>query len=191
VRIVAESWGVIHGWLDRYAPAVRQALNPPADEAMLLRLETTVGRELPEEFRASYHIHDGAAPVSGPIVGVPFLTATGIAKEWKSLKKQSPNLAPPDRPMSARPGSIREVGWSAGWIPFAGPDEQNYIALDFDPCPNGVPGQVITFGSDQYKYGTPRYFLAPSFGAFLPGWPDCSPQEKWKRSRTHQGRTFG
>ncbi|MFO0796949.1 MAG: SMI1/KNR4 family protein [Gemmataceae bacterium] len=167
VRTVHQSWAVIHTWLDHNAPAVRRALNAPADEATLSDLERAVGRELPEAFRASYLIHDGAAPVSGPIGGVPLLTAAGVTNEWKSLKKQSPDLPPPSKPVSARPGAIREVGWSAGWVPFAGPDEQNYIALDFDPGPTGAPGQVITFGADQYIYKTPRYVLAPSFGAFM------------------------
>lgn len=166
-RTVAESWAVVHEWLDLNAPAVRRALNPPADEAALARLEAVVGTELPENFRASYRTHDGSAPVSGPIVGVPLLTVSGLAKEWKSLRTESPSMPPPDQPMSARPGAIREIGWSAGWVPFAGPDEQNYIALDFDPGPTGTPGQVITFGADQYIYGTPRYALAPSFGAFM------------------------
>jgi cell wall assembly regulator SMI1 len=168
LKTVAASWAVIHKWLDRHASRVREKLNPPTDEAALARLATTVGRELPEDFLESYRIHDGADRASGPIVGVPLLSAAAIVKEWKGLRPRRGQDCPaPDQPASARPGAIREVGWSAGWMPFAGPDEENYLALDFDPGPNGKAGQVISFGADQFIYGTPRYVLAPSFREFM------------------------
>jgi cell wall assembly regulator SMI1 len=167
-KTVADAWAVIHKWLDQHAPLVGEKLNPPADERALTRLAAAVGRELPEDFLVSYRIHDGADPVSGPILGVPLLSAAEIIKKWKGLKPQRGQDCPaPEQPVSARPGAIREVGWCPGWVPFAGPDEENYLALDFDPGPAGTPGQVISFGADQFIYGTPRYVLAPSFGAFL------------------------
>src|SRR5262249_49298569 len=86
LKTVAASWAVIHKWLDRHAPLVREKLNPPTDEAALARLATAVGRELPEDFLASYRIHDGADRVSGPIIGVPLLSAAAIVREWKDLR---------------------------------------------------------------------------------------------------------
>jgi len=167
-KSVAGAWDAIHKWLDRHAPTVRAKLNLPADEAALARLAAAVGRELPDDFLASYRIHDGSDRVSGPIVGVRLLSAAEIVKEWKGLKpKRGQDSPAPDQPVSARPGAIREVGWSPGWVPFAGPDEDNYLALDLDPGPTGTPGQVISFGADQFIYGTPRYVLAPSFGEFM------------------------
>ena len=165
---VSKAWATIHAWMDRHAPSVRAKLNPPADEAALARLQATLGVQLPEDFLASYRIHDGAHRVSGPILGVPFLSAAGIAKEWKELKpKRGDDCPAPEEPVSAQPGAIREVGWSAGWVPFAGPDEENYLALDFDPGPNGTAGQVINFGADQLIYGSKRYVLAASFRDFM------------------------
>jgi cell wall assembly regulator SMI1 len=167
-KTVAAAWADIHKWLDRHAPSVRKNLNPPADETALARLVKAVGRELPEAFLESYRIHDGAGRSSGPLIGVPLLSAGEIVKEWKDLKpRRGEDRPPPEQPVSARPGAIQEVGWSPGWIPFAGPDQENYLALDFDPGPTGTAGQVISFGADQFIYGTPRYVLASSFGAFM------------------------
>jgi cell wall assembly regulator SMI1 len=164
---VAKSWNTIHQWLDLHAPSVRATLNPPVTGPALEKLRTTVGRELPADFVESYRIHDGSDRNSGPIIGVPLLSVGRIAREMKFIRPKRGQNIPPDVPMSARPGAIKEVAWSADWIPFVGPDEQNYLALDFDPGPTGTPGQVISFGADQYIYGTPRYVLAPSFREFM------------------------
>jgi cell wall assembly regulator SMI1 len=191
VKTIAASWDVIHKWLARYAPLVRGMLNPPTDEAALTRLATTLGRGLPEDFLASYRIHDGANRVSGPIIGVPLLSAAAIVKEWKGLRPRRGQDCPaPEQPVSARPGAIQEVGWSAGWIPFAGPDEENYLALDFDPGPKGKAGQVISFGADQFIYGTPRYVLAPSFREFMAFLADLFAREEVELPPDDPGSAF-
>jgi len=167
-RAVEDSWAAIHNWMARHAPGLLKRLHGPADATTLSRLQAGLGVDLPAAFLASYRIHNGAYRVSGPIVGVPLLTAAGILREWKFARPRRGERPPvPKGPVSARPGAIREVGWSGGWVPFAGPDEGNYLAPDFDPGPEGTAGQVITFGEDQFKYGTKRYVLADSFGGFM------------------------
>src|SRR4051812_1493587 len=166
--VVKNSWAVIHGWMAQHAPGLLKRLHGPADEATLSRLQTQLGVELREDFLASSRIHNGAYRIPGPIVGIPLLTAAGIVREWKFVRpRRGEERPPPKGSVSATPGAVREVGWTAGWVPFAGPDEGNYLALDFDPGPEGAAGQVITFGEDQLKYGTKRYVLAGSFGGFM------------------------
>ena len=61
---------------------------------------------------------------------------------------------------------VKEVTGSAKWIPFAGPDEENYLGLDFDPGPKGTVGQVINFARISSSMER-RGMCSPSFGGFL------------------------
>ncbi len=63
---------------------------------------------------------------------------------------------------------IQEVVYDTKWIPFAGPDEQNYLGLDLNPGSRGTAGQVINFDADEFIYkGSRRYVLASSFTDFM------------------------
>jgi cell wall assembly regulator SMI1 len=167
-RTIVEVWEVIHAWLDTHSPALRKKLNKPAGVSALGKLEKLVGIDLPEDFKQSYRVHDGCDPFSGLIIGVPFMSLDAIAKEWKRLNPKKKLVNDPcEGAVSYEEGMIKEVAADPGWVPFAGPDEENYIALDFDPGPKGNVGQIINFGADQFIYGTPRYVLAPSFLAFM------------------------
>jgi cell wall assembly regulator SMI1 len=165
---VPEAWDVIHGWLDKNAPSLRPKLGKPATQSAIAALEKAIGLQLPDDFKASYLVHDGADPYSGPIIGVPLLSLARIQKEWKGLKpKKGDALQTLEKEVSYAKGTIKEDGANAKWIPFAGPDEDNYIGLDLDPGPKGTPGQVINFGADQFMYGSNRFVLASSFGEFM------------------------
>jgi cell wall assembly regulator SMI1 len=165
---VPEAWDVIHGWLDENAPSLRPKLNKPATKSAIAALEKVVGLQLPDDFKASYLIHDGADSYSGPIIGVPFMSLKQIEKEWKLLKPKKGDIHQKlAKEVSYVKGMIKEDAYNPKWIPFAGPDEQNYIGLDFDPGPTGTSGQVINFGADQIIYGSNRFVLAPSFGGFM------------------------
>lgn len=167
---VEQAWQVIHTWMDRHCPVMLERLNKAATPKVIAELEKVIGLALPDAFKESYSIHDGADSYSGPIVGVPFLSIAGIIAEWQQL-----NLSPPDfvhdlgkKQLAYHKGRIKELVYNTKWIPFAGPDEQNYLALDFDPGPEGTPGQVINFGDDEFIYPkSKRYVWAPSFLGFL------------------------
>jgi cell wall assembly regulator SMI1 len=165
---VAEAWDVIHRWLDTNARSLRPKLNKPATKTAIAALEKTVGLQLPDDFKASYLIHDGADSYSGPIIGVPFMPVAKIEKEWKLLKPKKGDIYQElEKEVSYVKGMIKEDANNPKWIPFAGPDEQNYIGLDFDPGPKGTPGQVINFGADEFIYGSNRFVMASSFGEFM------------------------
>ena len=167
-RSVIAAWDVIHVWFKTECPALLQKLNPPASDAALSALEKTVGVALPEDFKASYRIHDGSNGWEAPIVGEPMLSVKDIARVWtkfKSFVKDWEAMLPIEA--SFKKGAIKEDAINPKWIPFLGPDEDNYVGMDFDPGPAGIKGQVINFGVDQFKYGSNRFVLAPSFGEFL------------------------
>jgi cell wall assembly regulator SMI1 len=163
---VPEAWDGIHDWLDRHARSLRKKLNKPASQKAITRLEKTIGFQLPDDFKAAYLIHDGADSYSGPIIGVPFLSLAGIAKEWASLKADNEGNSL-EQEVSYEKGKIKEDAYNPSWIPFAGPDEQNYIGLDLDPGPKGRIGQVINFGVDEVIYGSNRFVLGTSFRDFM------------------------
>src|SRR5262245_11146159 len=84
---IREAWDVILDWLDGHAPALRKKLNKPASTAAIRKLEKLIGLELPEDFKASYQIHNGCDPNSGFLIGVPWMPLEGIAKEWQFLNR--------------------------------------------------------------------------------------------------------
>lgn len=167
-RPVNVAWDVIHDWMKRECPVLLPTLNPPASQSDLVALEKAVGAALPDDFKASYRIHNGSARWPGPIIGVPMLSTTDIQRVWSKLQavaKDWREMLPIQA--SFKKGAIREDAVNPKWIPFLGPDEDNYVGLDFDPGPAGSKGQIINFGADEFKYDSKRYVLAPSFGAFL------------------------
>jgi cell wall assembly regulator SMI1 len=49
---VDESWDRIVAWLDRHAPPIAAAINPPVTEAALAQAEATLRRPLPADLVA-------------------------------------------------------------------------------------------------------------------------------------------
>jgi internalin A len=174
---VAEAWGVIHGWIDQHCPAMRRHLNGPADPAALDALEQELGIPLPDDFRASYLIHDGSARVPGPprigctdefriLVGLPLLPLSEVVRCWRNWAGYAADedlLADLNGDYTSSPtGAVRETYARRGWLPFAG-GEDHYVAVDFDPGPSGASGQVINFGRDDHV----RHVIAPTFAEFM------------------------
>ncbi len=168
IRPVDAAWDVIHDWLKRKCPDALATLNPPATNAALAKLEKALKVTLPDDFKASYRIHNGSARGSGPIIGIAMLSTADIVLWWRQLQavaKDWAELLPIQA--SFKKGAIKEDAVNPKWIPFLGPDLDNFVGLDFDPGPAGSKGQVINFGVDEFKYDSNRFILAPSFGAFL------------------------
>src|SRR5262249_18258046 len=56
---LADLWKRIEIGLQQHKPKLRAALNPGASPKDLALVEKTVGRELPEDFKEAYRIHNG------------------------------------------------------------------------------------------------------------------------------------
>jgi uncharacterized protein (TIGR02996 family) len=160
------AWAVIHDWLARHHPTMLASLNGPADEAAFVRLEERVGQVLPEDFKASYRLHDGSAPESGVLIGLPLMSLEEVAQAWEVWADVAndgytvEDLSEYFR--SHPPGAVKPLYANRNWVPFAG-DSQNHIALDFDPGPEGTPGQVINCGRDDEV----RHVIAGTFAGLL------------------------
>src|SRR5262249_16279665 len=152
-----------------HKPKLRAALNPGASPKDLALVEKTVGRELPEDFKEAYRIHNGQKgggdlipPLARGEEGYFLMPTADIVREWKSWKKLvdggefEGKESAPDR-------GIQDAWWHPGWVPFASNGAGDSICLDLTPAPGGVAGQVITMNHESTK----RELLAPSFAAWF------------------------
>jgi uncharacterized protein (TIGR02996 family) len=163
---VPVAWAVIHDWLARHHPTMLSLLNGPADKAAFGRLEAQIGRVLPEDFKASYRIHDGSHRVSGVLAGLPLLSLAEVGRVWQGWADIADDgytvedLSEDFR--SHPPGAVKPLYANRGWVPFAG-DSQNRVTPDCDPGPRGKAGQVINCGRDDEV----RHVIAGTFAEFL------------------------
>jgi cell wall assembly regulator SMI1 len=163
---VAEVWAVIHGWLGRHHPGMLGLLRGPADPTEFGRLEAKIGYSLPDDFKASYLIHDGSEPVSGILIGLPLMPLQEVGRQWQNwadIADDEGTVVDLSEDCRSYPaGAVKPLYANRGWVPFAG-DGMNFVALDFDPGPAGRPGQVINAGRDDEI----RYVIAGNFADFL------------------------
>jgi cell wall assembly regulator SMI1 len=163
---VRDSWDVIHSWLDKNQPSLKAKFQAPARKKDLAHLEKVTGFVLPDDFKASYLIHNGSDSMSGPIIGLPLMSLAEIERGWKTwadLANDEDLLAALNDDFSSSPtGFVQPVYAHRGWLPFAG-DGQNNVALDYAPGPKGTIGQVINCGRDDEI----RYRIAPNFTDFM------------------------
>jgi cell wall assembly regulator SMI1 len=157
-------------WLKVHLPRVVAALQPPASEARLNRLESLIGVALPEDYRSLYRWHNGQTEkvFAGPWPGLRFMPLDLVEKQWKFwyhlLDRETPEgrASYDEMAVSVRPGTIKEKYVNARWIPFAECGSSDYLGIDLDPGPNGSYGQVINFGRDQDL----KRVVAPNIAAF-------------------------
>ena len=163
---VAASWAVIHDWLTRHYPTMLGLLHGPADPAEFGRLEACIGHRLPDDFKASYSIHDGSERVSGVVIGLSLMPLAEIGHQWQGwadIADDEDTVADLSEDCRSHPpGAVKPLYANRGWVPFAG-DAMNFVALDFDPGPKGRPGQVINAGRDDEI----RHVIAGDFAGFL------------------------
>ena len=138
-------------------------LNPPASPGDLSEVEDIVGHKLPEYVRAAYRLGNGEAELAerteydrdpGIFAGKSFYPTQVIIEEYR-LKKELLDSVYGDRKeddvLVYPPDTVKNYFFRTGWIPIGGisPDT---IAVDLDPGPKGVEGQIILVGIDDNKY---------------------------------------
>jgi cell wall assembly regulator SMI1 len=145
---VALAWAVFRDWLNRHYPTMLALLHDPADEAAIDRLEQRIGRALPEDFKASYRVHDGSDDDAGVLIGLPVMSLEEVGQNWENWADVADCFAHDELNHNYRsipPGAVKRLYASRGWVPFVG-DGVDYIALDFDPGRAGIFGQIIDCG---------------------------------------------
>lgn len=160
-------WDRIERLLQTHNPRLLAKLAPGADEASLDALEAKVGVTLPDDFRASYRIHNGSGEWPIEPYG-ELLSLAGIAEKWDFWRAMSEGDG--FEGMEAFPeGPIRTDAWfNARWLPLTDNQSNCHRCLDLNPAPGGSVGQVITFLRDDGA----AHIVAPSFRAYLEAFAD-------------------
>ncbi|MDQ0428595.1 cell wall assembly regulator SMI1 [Planomicrobium stackebrandtii] len=123
-------------------------LSQPATIEEIENLERTLGTSLPTDLRELYQVHNGELDGEpGLFFGMSFLPLSGVLSEWQSCSALADDEAMNDVPFYAvPPETIKDQYINRKWIPFAADFGGNFLAVDLDPGPSGLSGQVINFG---------------------------------------------
>jgi cell wall assembly regulator SMI1 len=162
-------WQRIEAWLSRYAPHAWQMLHPGASEWEIQQAEVAMSIILPENFKASYRLHDGGYIID-LVTEMNILPLRDIVAEWQMFKELedvgtwSDATLPyyfTERIIRAgwQTGPIQPVWWHQHWIPIGRDRAGNNCCLDLIPTAGGSVGQVI----DRDHEAGPSRVLASSF----------------------------
>jgi cell wall assembly regulator SMI1 len=160
---IEELWTRLETWLDANAPALVPTLQPGASEAEIQQTEAFLCVQFPDDFKASYRIHNGQENYAdGLLYGREFLSLERIRDEWK-VWKELLDGGDFEGSKSQPSGPIRDDWWNAQWIPITYDGSGNHDCLDLNPAEGGHIGQVIDFWHDESS----REIKASSFTAWL------------------------
>jgi cell wall assembly regulator SMI1 len=201
---IAQSWRRIEIWLQTFAPMCAALLHPGATPEEIAETETRLGQALPEDIKASYQIHNGAA-VSDKFKDTsvarfcPLKDMIGYWQWHQDLAKESPEWVQ-RQPIWVRESHIypfqpaQPVSWHPAWLPLTGTVERDLLCVDLAPLPGGHVGQIL----DRCHEVGPFYVPFTSFEEFLSTYADLleagisvveqpllHPRQDW---RTNNGR---
>src|SRR5258708_7713632 len=129
-------------------------------EEEIAHAEAALGVTFPDDFKASYRIHDGGCPFP------PWekaMTLADIVETWKMLKENWEQGYDEDFPEEP-PGPVQSSHWRLKWLPFIWSGYGGeYVCLDLDPAPAGQVGQVIL----RTHESEPARYIASSFEVWL------------------------
>jgi cell wall assembly regulator SMI1 len=174
---IEANWHRIDAWFQSQASGLYPPLPTGVSEEALQEAEALMGARLPEDFKASYRLHNGW-DAKGALLGrLTLYPLAGVVEVWQMMHdlleagdfdrglgwKHEPlhfQLADP----------IRPVWWHLGWVPFAGDEweEATEWAVDLAPAPGGQEGQVIEW---EHETG-PGRIRSTSFAALLETFAD-------------------
>ena len=167
---VGEAWKRIEAWLSAEAPDVLPSLLPGASDADISGLESSVGTELPVDFRESLLLHEGQSDDAESGL-FPYSNSLGPAPAWRLLslaeveeRRNQMNELVGIGEFAGRkasfPSGEQTEWWPAGWLPIADDGGGDFACLDLSPAD---AGRVVQFRHDSPK----RKIFAPSFGTWL------------------------
>jgi len=171
---VAVSWARIDRWLAAHAPDRRAALNGPADEDEIRRLERTLHRSLPADLVSSWRCVDGTARrvLLIPEYYDPYPIAQALDR-WRMHQRVQWEICPSEftgqvrgflvdvaaRP-AGTPGPENDMPiWIGEWLPVAGNGAGGGLLVDLRDGP--LHGCVLSYDRET----NPRGPLWPSVAA--------------------------
>lgn len=127
-------------------------------------LENDLGIDLPVGLSDLYLQYDGEGEGGGDVFSdYTFLSISEIYSAIDSLSEDALQFSELEKFPCYPAGTIKRIPYVEYWVPFAGNSAGNYIGVDMDPGENGVSGQVINFGTDEFF----RVQIADCFETFL------------------------
>jgi WD40 repeat protein/cell wall assembly regulator SMI1 len=162
MHTIQTHWERIDTWFRTSALSVWDpSSSMGASEEEIARAEAMMEVTFPDDFKASYRLHNGGCPFPPWQEGLmPLDAIMGIWQMFKEHREQGYVDDFPDEP----PGPVQPSHWLPKWIPFAwGGYGGEYACLDLDPSPQGHRGQVVL----RMHESEPARLLAPSFEAWL------------------------
>lgn len=139
-----ESWDSVHR-----NPALGSYLNDAAPDEVVSGLNRQLGVELPADFLDSLRRHDGTAGWTTEFHSGSFYSSTEMPGKLEDMRGIAQDLLDAEGAdgvsvdMTLTPtGLVKNVFWSAGWIPFHGTDWSE-TCFDFDPAEGGAVAQII------------------------------------------------
>jgi cell wall assembly regulator SMI1 len=143
------AWDRIHTWLEANTPVGYGSLRDGASANAIRAAETALGLELPDDLKASYHIHDGQDNEPGLIGGEGWmlLSLKEVVEMWHEW---------------CRPNADCACRVPVAWIRTG-----DYVFLDVDPA-SEEPGSLMVQRRDSADPDP----LAPSFSAWLADFAD-------------------
>lgn len=178
-----EIWERIEAWLAINAHEILKDLQPGATNTQIKQLEALLGIELPEDFKASYLIHNGQfGNVGGLFNCNEFLSLERIQDEWQCWKDLLDASEFIDA-QSYSDGSIRNNWWNSLWIPLTYDGSGNHDCLDLAPTPDGNLGQIISMEHDAAN----RQVLAKSYKEWLEAFANALESEMYVLSKDDGG----
>ncbi|GHO63017.1 hypothetical protein KSC_019090 [Ktedonobacter sp. SOSP1-52] len=144
---VTTLWQRIDTWFQTFAPRRAIDLNPGVSPAELNEAETALGFPLPDDFKASYAIHNGASG-NGLLMGyLDFSPLSGVVASPQKYQELLLNTAwasrPPEWVKQKKHLPVQPVWRHPRWLDFAGIGDGDQWCLDLAPPPDGNPGQIL------------------------------------------------
>lgn len=167
---VKAAWKRLAKWSAAHQPQKGRPGNPPATEKQIQDFESAIGVQLPADVRQSYRLYNGQCSGPGIIYSLAVEPLHDSLHQWKNWVK---GWGQNEKDGSAHhfnescqsfpDGFVQPVYFDPKWIPLTYDGSGNHIAVDLNPGPKGVPGQIIKFGPDDHDHTV----LALSWGQLL------------------------
>ncbi len=157
-------WQRIEKWLEEHAPTVRQRLPQGATDHEFAVAEDELGFSLPDDFKASYSIHNGSGDAPLMAAG-PLFSVDQMLDEWADWYAMYGSFDATAAQLQVRydvPDQIKPTVWNNRWLPFCGMFGSSHC-LDLDPTESGTHGQIISYSLNV----GPITLIATSLGDYL------------------------